>query len=137
VCKWVCMEDTSRRCRCPLCSRSWRRRAPPAIKRSAFEFSLCLSRACLGKKIAFTHKWLKKPFLHRPLASPMSRRHTTVSPCTSRCSLEVCLSSSPRALQHLASTPNTRNTTCQEKHRSRKCTSALMAPRRVCQQRPH
>jgi hypothetical protein len=26
---------------------------------SFFEFSLCLSRACLGKMIVFTHKWLK------------------------------------------------------------------------------
>jgi hypothetical protein len=27
-------------------------------KQSVFEFSLCLSRACLGKQIAFTFKWL-------------------------------------------------------------------------------
>jgi hypothetical protein len=25
-----------------------------------FEFSLCLSRACLGKKMTFIYKWLKK-----------------------------------------------------------------------------
>ena len=25
-----------------------------------FEFALCLSRACLGKIIVFTYKWLKK-----------------------------------------------------------------------------
>ena len=29
-------------------------------KRSILKFSLCLSRACLGKKIAFMHKWLKQ-----------------------------------------------------------------------------
>jgi hypothetical protein len=30
------------------------------------EFSLCLSRACLGKMFAFMHKWLKKTvFTHR------------------------------------------------------------------------
>ena len=31
-----------------------------ARKRSVFESSLCLSRACLGKKIIFINKWLKK-----------------------------------------------------------------------------
>ena len=31
-----------------------------ATKRAFLEFSLCLSRACLGKKIAFTFDWLKK-----------------------------------------------------------------------------
>ena len=31
-----------------------------------FEFSPCLSRACLGKKIAFIYKWRKKwRFSHR------------------------------------------------------------------------
>ena len=35
--------------------------APPAAAgRSVFEFSLCLSRACLGKKIIFIYEWLKK-----------------------------------------------------------------------------
>jgi hypothetical protein len=29
-------------------------------KKSFFEFSLCLSRACLGKMIVFIYKWLKK-----------------------------------------------------------------------------
>jgi hypothetical protein len=29
---------------------------------SFFEFSLCLSRACLGKMIVFIYKWLKMPF---------------------------------------------------------------------------
>ena len=28
-----------------------------------FEFSLCLSRACLGKMIVFIYKWLKMAFL--------------------------------------------------------------------------
>ena len=31
-----------------------------ATKRSFFEFPLCLSRACLDKKITFIHQWLKK-----------------------------------------------------------------------------
>ena len=35
---------------------------------SFFEFSLCLSRACLGQNIAFIHKWLKKTVF-----SPLSR----------------------------------------------------------------
>jgi hypothetical protein len=30
-----------------------------ARTRSVFEFSLCLSRACVGKQINFIHKWLK------------------------------------------------------------------------------
>jgi hypothetical protein len=30
-------------------------------KRAYLEFSLCLSRACLGKKMIFMYKWLKKP----------------------------------------------------------------------------
>ena len=34
--------------------------AGPARKRHFIEFSLRLSRACLGKMIAFIHKWLKK-----------------------------------------------------------------------------
>ena len=29
-------------------------------KRTFFEFSLCLSRACLGKRIVFIYIWLKK-----------------------------------------------------------------------------
>ena len=29
-------------------------------RHSVFEFSLCLSRACLGKMIIFLHKWLKE-----------------------------------------------------------------------------
>jgi hypothetical protein len=33
----------------------------PSTKRAFFEFSLCLSRACLGKKMTFTYKWLQKP----------------------------------------------------------------------------
>ena len=32
----------------------------PATKRHFCEFSLCLSRACLGKIIMLTYKWLKK-----------------------------------------------------------------------------
>ena len=35
--------------------RFWKR------KRAFFEFSLCLSRACLGKMFTFIDKWLKKP----------------------------------------------------------------------------
>jgi hypothetical protein len=38
-----------------------------ARKRAFFEFSLCLSRACLGKKMTFICKWLKSPFSHRYL----------------------------------------------------------------------
>ena len=33
-------------------------------KRSFFEFSLCLSRACLGKIIVYIYKWLKKTVFH-------------------------------------------------------------------------
>jgi hypothetical protein len=36
-------------------------RREAARKRPFFEFSLCLSRACLGKKMNFIYKWLKKP----------------------------------------------------------------------------
>jgi hypothetical protein len=31
------------------------------LKRAYFEFSLCLSQACLGKMMHFIYKWLKKP----------------------------------------------------------------------------
>jgi hypothetical protein len=41
---------------------------------SFFEFSLCLSRACLGKMFVFIYKWLKnavlrstRPSLHSPV----------------------------------------------------------------------
>jgi hypothetical protein len=37
---------------------------------SFFEFSLCLSRACLGKMIAFIYKWLKKSVSCAGLARP-------------------------------------------------------------------
>jgi hypothetical protein len=37
-----------------------RLRKSPARKRPFFEFSLCLSRACLGKMLVFIYKWLKK-----------------------------------------------------------------------------
>ena len=32
----------------------------PIRKRSVFKFSLCLSRACRGKKIIFIYEWLKR-----------------------------------------------------------------------------
>jgi hypothetical protein len=40
-------------------------------KTSFFEFSLCLSRACLGKMIVFIYKWLQKAVVCRsaPTAS--------------------------------------------------------------------
>jgi hypothetical protein len=38
----------------------------PARKRSVFDFSLCLSRACLGKKITFIYQWLKKTVFSPP-----------------------------------------------------------------------
>jgi hypothetical protein len=34
--------------------------------RSVCEFSLCLSRACLGKKMAFIHSWLKNTVFSPP-----------------------------------------------------------------------
>ena len=34
-----------------------------------FEFSLCLSRAWLGKMITFIYKWLKKPLFFLPQAT--------------------------------------------------------------------
>ena len=38
----------------------------PAKNESPFEFSLCLSRACLGKMIIFSIKWRKRyAFLNR------------------------------------------------------------------------
>ena len=39
----------------------------PEKKRSVYEFSLCLSQACLGQKIVFIYKWLQRPFSHRVL----------------------------------------------------------------------
>ena len=46
---WVCMEGVPEEKRSPFCL-----------------FSLCLSRACLGKMFVFIHKWLKKTvFTHR------------------------------------------------------------------------
>ena len=45
--------------------------SPPSRKRHFFEFSLCLSRACLGKMMTFIYKWRKKcrfsPFSHLTL----------------------------------------------------------------------
>eukprot|EP01046_Picozoa_sp_COSAG06_P059344 COSAG06_NODE_12245_length_1404_cov_1.298084_1_plen_114_part_00 len=35
-------------------------------KRTLFEFSLCLSRACLGKKIVFIYKWRQKVAFFTP-----------------------------------------------------------------------
>jgi hypothetical protein len=43
------------------------------------EFSLCLSRACLGKMFVFIHKWLKKTVVTSgwlPPPSPSGRRRT-------------------------------------------------------------
>jgi hypothetical protein len=39
----------------------------PEVRKTAsfFEFSLCLSRACLGKMIVFTYKWLKNAVFRR------------------------------------------------------------------------
>jgi len=42
-------------------SRMWPQHSPPVRQRAFFEFSLCLSRACLGKKMTVINKWLKKP----------------------------------------------------------------------------
>jgi hypothetical protein len=36
---------------------------------SFFEFSLCLSRACLGKMIVFIYKWLQKAVFSAGVAS--------------------------------------------------------------------
>ena len=42
----------------------------PARKRSVFDFSLCLSRACLGTKITFIYiNGSKRPFSHLPAES--------------------------------------------------------------------
>jgi hypothetical protein len=58
--------------------------APPALwksrqacrKRHFCEFSLCLSRACLGKKMTFIYKWRKKPvFLPHNSKPQHSRRN--------------------------------------------------------------
>eukprot|EP01046_Picozoa_sp_COSAG06_P000243 COSAG06_NODE_7_length_38054_cov_37.302569_5_plen_211_part_00 len=48
--------------------RVWR--LPPARKRAFFEFSLCLSRACLGKKMTFVYKWRKSPFSYQNVSNP-------------------------------------------------------------------
>jgi hypothetical protein len=42
----------------------------PEVRKTAyfFEFSLCLSRACLGKMIVFIHKWLKNAVFLQELA---------------------------------------------------------------------
>jgi len=40
---------------------------------SFFEFSLCLSRACLGKMIVFIYKWLKKVVFRRAYHHPAPR----------------------------------------------------------------
>jgi ABC-type multidrug transport system fused ATPase/permease subunit len=47
----------------------------PAVRKTAsfFEFSLCLSRACLGKMIVFIYKWLKTAVLRRA-STPSSAR---------------------------------------------------------------
>ena len=39
---------------------------------SCFECFLCLSRACLGKKIIFLYKWFKKTFLPAEIMIPTS-----------------------------------------------------------------
>ena len=40
---------------------------PETVRKTAFvlEFSLCLSRACLGKMFVFIYKWLKNAVLRR------------------------------------------------------------------------
>jgi hypothetical protein len=45
------------------------------VVRTFFEFSLCLSRACLGKTMHFIYKWLKKylPFSALSLVLGLSR----------------------------------------------------------------
>eukprot|EP01046_Picozoa_sp_COSAG06_P026514 COSAG06_NODE_2284_length_7174_cov_5.515336_2_plen_81_part_00 len=46
-----------------------------------FEISLCLSRACLGKKLHFIYKWLKKPVFSQVSGSV----HALLSKCEDRC----------------------------------------------------
>ena len=41
--------------------------------RPFFEFSLCLSRACLGKMIIFIYKWRKRRFPYRLCSRPSPR----------------------------------------------------------------
>jgi hypothetical protein len=48
--------------RAAMCKRTnfWSNRRLPCRNASFFEFSLCLSRACLGEMIILTFKWRKK-----------------------------------------------------------------------------
>jgi hypothetical protein len=65
-----------------------------------FEFSLCLSRACLGKKMTFIHKWLKKPVflpVHRlnwqqpPASSACEQQRTPAAARPDASDVGVCL----------------------------------------------
>jgi hypothetical protein len=48
---------------------------------SFFEFSLCLSRACLGKMIVFIYKWLKNAVFRRLTLQLQVRKRTSCAPC--------------------------------------------------------
>ena len=77
------------RAACRLCPK-----APPEKMAAFFEFSLCLSRACLGKKIALIYKWLKttafayirrhalarEALPHPVRLAPNHRKHTACKP---------------------------------------------------------
>ena len=67
------MNDQLELIRCCSCWVRVDTRAHPASvhlrKRHSFlEFSLCLSRACLGKKFVFIYKWLKKWRVSHPVS---------------------------------------------------------------------
>eukprot|EP01046_Picozoa_sp_COSAG06_P013892 COSAG06_NODE_848_length_11971_cov_10.199882_14_plen_139_part_00 len=44
-----------------------------------FEFSLCLSRACLGKMFVFIYKWLKRTVFTHRMPSTLSSDHECVA----------------------------------------------------------
>ena len=54
----------------------WPQHSPPVRQRAFFEFSLCLSRACLGKKMTVVYKWLKKPVSPTGAERPLSNNAT-------------------------------------------------------------
>jgi hypothetical protein len=54
-----------------LIERNWAHDSTVKVRKTAsfFEFSLCLSRACLGKMIVFIYKWLKNAVFRRASVS--------------------------------------------------------------------
>ena len=96
------------------------REVPTAIKlqqnkRAFLEFSLCLSRACLGKIIIFVCKWLKKPNVFSPAAGNHRDQHAALNGNLGPVQADDCVEVDPTRAHNkqLRNTARTTETQCE------------------------